>query len=148
MGQITNCFGNSIVNRCRDEGCEFKAHGTKNLIVVKGEKLCPNRKVCDCIIFVPRGIRLAVFLVELKSSGHHVSHIIEQLTYGYEKAVEYLKDMDLFLLSDFSFLVLTKKRKYPQFTMLSESRIDRAGKKRILVKNCGFSLSELLKITT
>ena len=48
---IKNNFANAIVRRCSERNCKLGLNGLSNYIILKGERVCQNRKICDCIIF-------------------------------------------------------------------------------------------------
>ena len=75
----------AVLARCSERGCCLGLRGMSGCIVVKGEKVLPNKKACDCIIFhglpVPR-----VVLVELKSGFVNSGQIEEK----FENTLEWM----------------------------------------------------------
>jgi len=82
-----------IVNHCAEGNrCKLKLDGMNERIILKGECLCSNQKICDCFVFVEEVDLGIVALVELKSRSVHASEIEEKLENSLERAIEILDD--------------------------------------------------------
>jgi hypothetical protein len=68
------------VKRCAEGKARIGMSDFSQKIILKGEKICRDRKVCDCLIFALKGYCLYVAAVELKSGTTHATEIQEKLT--------------------------------------------------------------------
>jgi len=93
--QILNCiknnYNNAVVTRCSEKGCELRLDGLKNYVVLKGEVICHDRKICDYIIFKINS-SIIIGIVELKSKTAHPGEIEEKLTNGSKMALNILTE--------------------------------------------------------
>jgi len=58
---------------------------------IVGEKICNNRRICDCVIFTIEDEYVVIGIIELKSKTAHSSEIEEKLTNGLEIASDILE---------------------------------------------------------
>jgi hypothetical protein len=145
---IKNDFAEAIINHCEEKSCKLKLVGLNNYVILKGEKvrekICSERKICDCIIFTLGGEYVVIGIIELKSRTVHASEIEEQLTNGLEVALDILKKCnDEHLKLDVYPIVLSKARSSSELRMIASKRIRVGGKKYdIIPKKCGLSFTE------
>lgn len=83
--KIEKKYEHAVVSACCENNCKLQIGAEGEYIILKGEKLVTQGKICDCIIFRNDGTTV---MAELKSSSLAVSSIVEQLTNGGKKAVE------------------------------------------------------------
>lgn len=145
---IKNNFARAAVTRCFERGCELKFNGLDKYVVLKGERVCRDRKMCDCIIFKARGY-IIIGIAELKSKTAHSSEIVEKLTNGSEIALDILKEGVIkykrSLMYQFCHLVLCKKWHTSEYKVISREKITVKGKRYdIILKRCGVSFSEII----
>lgn len=143
---IKSDFAEEMVNHCSERSCKLKLAGQSNYVVLKGEKICNNRRICDCIIFTIGDEYIVIGIVELKSKTAHSSEIEETLTNGSEVALNILeKCNDERLKFDFYHIVLSKKWKSSELRMIESKKILVGGKEyNIITKKCGLSFLELI----
>jgi hypothetical protein len=110
---LINCikshFSDALVKRCSDKSCELTLDGLGQHVVLKGERLCTDRKICDCIIFA-KDTYIVVGIVELKSKTVHPSAVVKKLENGSDLAqfiVEKCTDSPMNL--EFYHIVLAKR---------------------------------------
>ena len=118
-----------------------------NMPILKGEKICSDRKICDCIIFVNQNNTLIVGIIELKSKHIDASGIKEQLTNGSKSALKILeKCPDTYNKSEFYPIVLAKGwGRTSRSAMLRNTKIQFGSKeRRIITKKCGDSFLEII----
>lgn len=139
---IKDNFTNAIIPRCSEMGCMLKLNGLSNHIVLKGETICQNRRICDCIIFT-EGIIIGI--VELKSRTVHSSEIEEKLTNGSEIALNILDECNNDMKFEFYHLVLAKKWHSSEYKVITSRKIVVRGKRyHVIPKRCGISFSAII----
>jgi len=140
---IKNNFTNAKRRGCSEKGCTLKLNGLSNHVVLKGERICQNRRICDCIIFA-EGIIIGI--VELKSKTAHSSEIEEKLANGSEIALNILDECsNNDIKFKFYHLVLAKRWDSSEYKMIIRKKIIVRGKKYpIIPKRCGISFSEII----
>ena len=145
INRIKNIHTNAIISRCYEMGCRLKLNGLNNYIILKGEKMCIDRKICDCIIFISENY-ITVGIVELKSKTVHASEIVEKLTNGLKIALNILNECNgNCILNEFYLIVLHKSIHISEYQKIIRSRIELEGKKyNIIPKKCGTSFSALI----
>jgi len=142
-------FADKTIKRCSEKGtgCKLKLNTSYEHVILKGEKICSNRKICDCIIFVNQNNTLIVGIVELKSKHIGASGIKEQLTNGSKSALKILKECpDTYNESEFYPIVLAKGwGRASKHAMIRNAKIQFGSKKRrIITKKCGDSFLEII----
>lgn len=140
---IRNNFTDAIIARCSEKGCKLRLNGVGNHIILKGEMICQDRSVCDCIIFT-EGIIIGI--VELKSKTAHSSEVEKKLTNGSEIALNILERYsDNDMKFKFYHLVLAKKWHTSEYKVITSKKIVVKGKKyNIIPKKCGISFSTVI----
>ncbi|NQT86522.1 hypothetical protein HQ560_07140 [bacterium] len=131
--------------RCREAGCELKLDDIPSYILLKGEEIASDRKMCDGVIFLGQK-PLRVVLAELKSKTTHASDIVEKLKNGATAAHDILAACDIVPSTvDERLIVLAKRWSRSELKVLTSKRIAIDGRKRpILTKRCGIRLSSIL----
>lgn len=57
-------YCDAIVLNCAEKGCKIDLREIENYIILKGEKICKDRKICDHIIFIGNNsITQCIFLL-------------------------------------------------------------------------------------
>jgi len=145
INRIKIDFSNAIVASCSERGCKLRLNGLSNRVVLKGERICKDRRICDCIIFT-RDNCIIIGIVELKSKTIHSSEIVEKLTNGSEIALNILEECsDKRIKFDFYHLVLCKRWHTSQYKVIISKKIIVRGKKYgIIPKRCGVSFSTVI----
>jgi hypothetical protein len=113
---------------------------------LKGEKICRNRKICDCIIFIERNGKIIVVIVELKSKTIDVNEVVEKFQNASQVASEILNSCNSGNHKvDFFPIVLAKKWRNIERKKLTDERIEfRNRNYLILPKSCGTPLNQIL----
>jgi len=145
INYIKSNFADAVIPRCSEMGCKLRLNGLSNYVVLKGESLCKDRRICDCIIFTG-GIIIGI--AELKSKTAHSSEIEEKLTNGLEIALNILEECrDNDIKFEFYHLVLAKKWHSSEYKVLTRKKIVVKGKRYdIIPKRCEISFSEVISI--
>lgn len=131
--------------RCCEARCELKLGGIRSLVLLKGELVLSDRKMCDCILFVVRD-GLAVALAELKSKTAHAREIVEKLENASKAALDILAGCVPALAKPrLVFLVLAKSWHRSELKVLTGHGVSAGGTRYpVLPKKCGASLSQVL----
>jgi len=142
---IKSNFINAIIARCSEMGCRLKLDGLSNYVILKGERIYQDRRICDCIIFT-RDDCIIIGIVELKSKTAHSSEIEEKLTNGSLIALDILERCrDNRAKFEFYHLVLCKSWCSSEYMVIISRKIIVRGKKyEIIPKRCGVSFSEVI----
>ena len=140
---IKNNFTNAIISRCSEIGCRLRLNGLSKCVVLKGERICQDRKICDCIIFTEGTI---IGIVELKSRTTHSHEIVEKLTNGSEIALNILDECsNNDMKFEFYHLVLAKKWHSSEYKVITSRKIVVRGKRyHVIPKRCGISFSAII----
>jgi hypothetical protein len=134
---------NLIIRRCSEKGCRLRVDNLGNHVIIKGERLYRQCKICDCIVITEEN---KIALVELKGKTAHVNQIFEKLENCAEAAstlvVENNQNPRDFKLC---FVVLCKNWRVSEYRLITGHRIRHQGKKYdIYAKKSGTSLIGLL----
>lgn len=142
---VKSKFTNAIITRCSEMGCRLKLDGLSNYVILKGERICQDRRICDCIIFI-RDDSIIIGIVELKSKTAHSSEIEEKLTNGSLIALKILERCcDNSVKFEFYHLVLSKSWYSSEYMVIISRKIRVRGKKyEIIPKRCGVSFSKVI----
>ncbi len=146
---VINCiksnFTNAIIARCSEMGCRLRLNGLSNYVILKGERICEDRRICDCIIFT-RDNCMIIGIVELKSKTIHSNQIIEKLTNGSKIALDILEECsDNGMNFEFYHLVLCKRWHSSEYRVIISKKIIVGGKRYdIIPKRCGVSFSAVI----
>ena len=136
-----------IVDSCveRRSRCKLKLDGMNEHIILKGESLCSDQKICDCFVLVEGDLE-SVALVELKSRSVHASEVEEKFENSLERAIEILndcgvsvKDMRIYLI------VLAKNWRTTEHKIIRRSKIKIRGiEEGIITGKCNNSLRDII----
>lgn len=144
--QLINCikrdYANAEINKCSESGCKLKLNSLSNKIILKGEKICRNRKICDCIIVTGN----VIGIIELKSKVKHINAIFEKFVNGKDIVLDILKKYNK-NQNDFKFhyILLHKGISPSEFKLLTNRRIIVRGRKHyIMPKKCGYIFSKII----
>jgi len=83
----------AVVSHCSEKGCTLKLTGLSNFVILKGEKLSKNRKICDHVIFIGND-RTIIVIVEFKSRNARPSEIEKKFTNCSTAALDILEKCD------------------------------------------------------
>ena len=142
---IRTNFSEAVVPRCSDMGCTLELDGLPNSVVLKGEKIATDRKICDCLVFAVRN-RVLIGVVELKSKTVHADEVVEKLTNGTETALQVLDRCGNDRMKPQVYnLVLAKRWDGSEYRVLTNRKVMVRGRKYlILPKRCGVSFSGII----
>ena len=138
----------AVTPRCSEGGCELKLDGLKKYIVVKGDKICKDRKICDCIIFTEIDNLPTIGVIELKSKTVHANEVVEKLDNGSKIALDILeKCSDNRLKYEFCHIVLCRRWSSSEYIAIKSRKIAIRGNKcSIIPKRCGVSFSAVISL--
>jgi len=113
-------------------------------MILKGEKLCQNQKICDCIIFDED--HQVIGIIKLKSKTTYPTEILEKLINGSKIASKLLEECNARnIVFKFYYVVLCKKWNISEYRIISSNKVDFEGKRyNIITKKCGDSFLEIL----
>jgi hypothetical protein len=145
IDRIKNNFAEEMVNHCSERSCKLKLVGLRNYVVLKGEKFCIDRKICDCLIFTENADVL-IALVELKSKNANATEIEEKLTNGLKIASSLLEKCSIEHVNfDFYLIVLSKSWRPSEYRVIVSRKVWLRGKRYdIIPKTCGLSFLDLI----
>lgn len=83
--KVKEAYEYAVKPTCCEGTCKLRFNMKEKYVILKGEKLVSQGKICDCIIFQNDG---TIVMVELKSHSLDVSSIVKQLTNGGNKAAK------------------------------------------------------------
>ena len=153
---ISNCIGGdedyakARIRRCSESGCKLVLDRLPNRVILKGERLVQDRKICDCIIFAiyeeAKG-NLIVGIVELKSKTVDVDSVVKKLTNGSELALNILENCQKDLRNlKFYHVILSKGESSSKLKTLKRRKILFRGKRyNIIHKRCGESFWQIVR---
>ena len=76
---VSAAFGDAVRPNCREQGCRLCLTGISNCVVLKGEAVVKDKKMCDCIVIhAAHPPRTA--LVELKSGNVKHNQVAEKFS--------------------------------------------------------------------
>jgi len=147
--QIINCikrdFSNAIRKRCYERGCLLNLKGLNIKVVLKGEEVCENIKICDCIIFTIRNI---IGIVELTKTLSDSKEIVEKLNNGTNIASKILENYNNIQQRNFEFyhiVLFNKCSHHSEIKVIRNSKIKVRGINHdIFPARCGYLLSRLI----
>lgn len=91
LDQIRTTYPAAKIASCRERDCELRLDGLRTFLVLKGERLTRDRRVCDCIVFAKLNRIVVVGLIELKHRIAHASEVREKLINASEIAFDILR---------------------------------------------------------
>jgi len=143
---IKDNFTHAAMARCSEQHCELRLGGLSHYVVLKGERVCPDRKMCDCIVFVMMDDRMIIGIVELKSRTAHAREVIEKLTNASKSALKILDECgDRLVGLEFYHLVLSKRWNSSEYRVITGHKVSVRGKKyHIIPKRCGTSFAAVM----
>ena len=145
---VINCikdnYSNAVISSCSERSCRLKTDDLNNYVILKGERICPNGKRCDCIIFL-RDKCIIIGIVELKSRTIHESEIVGKLTNCTEIALNILREFNHRRNECKIFHIVLHKGIRPiELGRIRSKKIYVEGKRNpIFIKRCGISFSEI-----
>ena len=144
--RIKEDYGYALRSECSENKCSLMLDGLSNHIVLKGDAISQDVKMCDCIIFVVDGSTI-IGIVELKSKSPDSSEIVEKFNRSTETALAiFEKYGDRRTEFRFCYLALARKWKTPELNHIKRNKITVKGKQySINTKRCGVSFSDVIK---
>ena len=143
LQEIKKEYGNSVIKECKDSGCCLNMHKMSDYMMLKGELVSPDQKMCDCIIFHSSK---KVIHVELKSKSLDPGQIIDQFTNAGQKSWLILASLDSTDRFEPVFILLAKKyQNHSAVDMLRRKKIKIQGNRySIRLEHCGDLLRNLI----
>ncbi|MGD2247085.1 MAG: hypothetical protein PVF58_01680 [Candidatus Methanofastidiosia archaeon] len=126
---IKEKYCDAIVLNCAEKGCKIDLREIENYIILKGEKICKNRKICDHIIFIGNN-SITIVIVEFKSKNAKSSEVEEKLYNCSNYALEILeKYTDGSFTYDFYHYVVVKSWRPPEYRKIVNTRLNIRGRR-------------------
>lgn len=142
---IKKKLANAIEKNCSERTCQFKCDGIGTYVILKGEKVRKDGKMCDCVIFSGESSILVV-VVELKGRTAHSSEIVKKLENGSRSALKILKTCGKgYTNATFYPIVLAKKWTSSEYRVISRTKLRVSGiAYNVIAKRCGVSFAQLI----
>jgi|GEM_PF-1339326 len=145
---VKNNHINAVVTRYSEGRCKLKLGNLTDYVVLKGEELCINIKICDFIIFSEEK-HVIVGVVELKSKSVHVREIMEKLNNGLNTALQILEECADYLPPNTKIklcpLVLYRRISTQEHRVLKSKKLIVRGRKiDVFLRKCGASFSRII----
>lgn len=142
--RIRNAMGGAVVNTCSEMGCELSCGGLTEFVVLKGELVASDRRMCDCLVFVAAR-PIVIGVAELKSRVAHANEVMEKLCNGSTVAVNILRRYTQGHDYRLCHVVLSRRWNVPEYRVITGRWIFVGGKRYpVLAKRCGFSLRDAI----
>jgi len=146
--KIRSTYSYATIEKCSEKGCSLRINNKvrNSIVILKGEKITRNYKVCDCLIFIERKRDLIVMIVELKRKSIDVSVIKEKFENTIDLLNDIISNLNLRSPKDFFPVLLYERMRGPEFSMLKRLRLHFACETRYLIlEKCGVDLSQIMK---
>lgn len=145
---VKNNYMNAVVTRYSEGRCKLKLGSLTNYVVLKGEELRMNIRICDFVIFSEEKY-VIVGVVELKSKSIHAREIMEKLDNGLNIALQILKECADYLAPDTEIklcpLVLHRGISTQEHRVLKSKKLLVRGRKiDVFLRKCGASFSRII----
>lgn len=134
----------AVVPHCSERGCKLILTGLVNYAILKGEKICKGRKICDHIIFVGNDL-VTIVLVEFKSRNARPSEIEKKLVNCSMAALNILEKLGSLPKYEFYHIVIVKNWRPHEYRKIVNMNLTVKGKRySIIPKTKKVFLSELI----
>lgn len=145
IDDIKTRYSNAVITQCAEQNCKLDLHGLNDYIILKGEKICIDKKICDCLLFHAKESTI-IGTIELKSKTAYANEIIEKLKNGLEFAIKIMVECKCRSKNiKFIPVVLSRAWDSSEYKVLTNRKIEIQGKKRnIFPKRCGTSFLDLI----
>jgi len=144
---IKDNYCDAAVSHCAEKECKLRLTGLDNYVILKGEKICKDRKICDHIIFVGNDLIL-IIVVEFKSRNARPREIEEKLVNCSRAAVDILEKrvgVDSPPKFEFYHLVVVRNWRPHEYRRIVNTKLTIRGKRYdIIPKARDVSLFDLL----
>ena len=91
IGAVKQKYSHAVIRVCKDEGCRVSNKSLRDYVILEGEALVQNKKICDCIFFA-RLDGLVVCVVELKAGEvSHAKDVVKKLANGAAAALDIIR---------------------------------------------------------
>ncbi len=150
LDEVRGCLDDSQKRaerrRCREGKCSLRLKEVGDFLLVKGDLLRSDVKMCDCIIFLQTPAPTLV-LAELKAKTVHAREVGEKMRNAVDTLADLIARCPSFrACSRFLALALAKRWTRSERKMLEQEQVSFAGKEHdIRHVRCGARLSELLQ---
>lgn len=142
---VKSRFNDAVAQECSEMGCTLNLYNFGEAVVLKGERVCSTRKMCDCIIFAEKEGKTVVCAVELKSRAADAEEVAEKLANGAEASLEVLRECGGAANPSLYLIVLAKSWRRPEYSVITRKSIAVRGRKlKVIPARCGASLSEIV----
>lgn len=137
-------YTDAIIQNCSEKSCRLRLDNLCNYIILKGEKIHTQKKICDCILFWIEKDLIIIGLIELKSRITHVNDAVKKLENGTIAALSILEECKNRMKYKIFHIIMSKKIDSPEISMIRTRKIIFEGKKYdIIYKRCGASFYDI-----
>jgi hypothetical protein len=145
IARIKRDYAHALRDRCSERRCTLRLDHLSDHIVLKGEEICEDRKMCDSIVFVVNS-SVTIGIVELKSKTIHTSEVADKLANSSEIALDiFKKHGDRRTKSEFLHILLYKALDGSESRKLRDRKIKVEGREHdIIPERCGSSFSKII----
>ena len=145
IASIKRNFAHALRRGCSESSCTLRLDYLSDHIVLNGEVICEDRKMCDCIVFVVNS-SVTIGVVELKSRTIHTSEVLDKLTNSSEIALGIFEKYGSRRTKPiFLHILLHKGLDGTERRKLGKTRIKVRGKEYgIITKPCGSFFSTII----
>ena len=142
---VRDRFSGAVVQECSERGCNLDLAGLGNIVVLKGERIYSDRKMCDCVIFAEKEGKAIVCAVELKSKLADAEEVVEKLSNGLKASLEILGECSRVPNPSLYPIVLARSYRGPEHKVLRHRKVELVGKRhRVILGRCGLPLSRII----
>lgn len=145
--KILDDYNEAVIEKCEERGCKVSLGELKKseYIILKGEKIHQNCKMCDCVFFICRE-ELILAVVELKNRDVDATDIVEKhqntLDSAYKIIKKYWGEKTEFRYFP---ILLSRGIRSAEVKRFMKKAVNWLGEKHLIIKHdCGKSLIEIV----
>lgn len=145
MDGIKRDFAHALRARCSENRCTLGLAGLRERVILKGDDIHQDRKMCDCIVSIVDD-SIIVGIVELKSKTVHASEIMDKLANSSEVALKIIEKYAAnHIKPEFHHLVLSLSQpRGIELKKIKKGIRVRGKKHEIISRRCGTSFSDVI----
>ena len=144
MDGIKRDFAHALRSRCSENRCTLGLAGLRERVILKGDNIHQDRRMCDCIVFMVDD-SVIVGIVELKGKTVHASEIIDKLANSSEVALKIIEKYAAnHIRPEFYHLVLSLSQRGIELKKIKKGIRVRGRKHEITSRRCGTSFSDVI----
>ena len=142
---IREKYAHAVRCKCEESGCRLGLKNLAEYVILRGDNLCSDQRMCDCIVFHARR-SIIIGVVELKSKTVHARTVVKKLQNSSKMAStimgECFGEHQQFEILP---IVLAKSWAPVEMRILARGKTRVKGKKQdILMRRCGEDFSGIM----